>query len=77
MFENGMEVTRAEGQIDDVGNVGMRTEEHSCRSQEIFDRIRVLSPIEGRLVYISTGNALSSSLFTIIMVDRYNTMKYN
>ena len=28
-----MEVTRAERQIDDVGIVGMRTEEHSLRSQ--------------------------------------------
>ena len=28
-----MEVTRAERQIDDVSNVGMRTEEHSLRSQ--------------------------------------------
>ena len=33
MFENGMEVTRAERQIDDVGNCRMRTEEHSLRSQ--------------------------------------------
>ena len=34
MFENGMEMAGAEREIDDVGNiVGMRTEEHSLRSQ--------------------------------------------